>query len=190
MTPLTATHKSHRTLNISKSERQSKIDEAKAWTLYSEQLNDRKIAKKLRVSRTLIREWRLRHHLESWHNVRMHQRMLDVAKLWFDDLPISKIAKKLNIQPCTVIYITHKLRLPYRGRGWGRTQHLQSEERKKRLLGLKQKGLTYEQIAEKTNLPLRRVQEIIGLALIDQCRQIEACPYKALLPEYNTEASS
>lgn len=173
---------SHTKLNIT--------HEAEFWRLYLQELNDKQIAEQLEVYPHTIARWRTRNHLESWYNIRKHQRMLDVARLWFEDLTYTKIAKKLNINEGTVVCIARKMHLPSRGRGWARVNHLRAEERKKRLLGLRQKGFTYDQIVEKTNLPLRRVQEIIGFALMDECRQTKTCPYKALLPEYTTEASS
>ena len=98
-----------------------------------------------------------------------------------------KIAAILN---SSVPYIYHLrknvLKLPS---NFKHAQH--SRDLGKNLYFERKKGKLEDwEIADKYNIDLHKMGELIGLYLMDECRKKSVCPFKALLPEYEPTESA
>ena len=171
---------------------QKTINYTMIQSLYETGLNDYEIADLMLCSQSTVCSWRHREGLPP--NDKFHSKFsrlrVQFQKLWIAEVPAGEIARKLRISQSTCTKWSKKLGIS-RDWGWNR-YHRKRREQMERLAKkawhqFKHQGKSYDEIADDLNMPVQKVQVLIGRVIMNQCREDKACPYKALLPEYVVE---
>jgi len=163
--------------------RKKTVDYVLVQKLYGEGLNDCQIAKKLNCVRTTVQTWRKQNNLPP--HIRPTCTLFSLSKdkfieLWNKNMPILEIGRELKISISTVRKWERRLNLEPRRKGL----YYQKRQLMKRAFYLyKIEKMDFEEIAWELKVSKRRAQELVGYAIMQQCRMDEKCPYKALLPE-------
>ncbi len=156
--------------------------------LYNAGLNDRQIAEKVHHNIRTIFDWRKRNQLPQ-QGIGLSKAEEDQRKALYDSgLSDYKIAKALNTSPHTISNWRYARRLVAHFKPFcSPEEQKKGKARSKQILRLFKRGKKADEIAQELDLDYRTVSTVVGFHLMKLCRKEPACPYKALLPETNSE---
>ena len=163
------------------------LNDAQRRKLYAEGLSDKEIAQKLEVSRNAICQWRKVRKLPNNYLRKPFSKEENECrrKLYDEGFSDYAIGQKLGVLHSTIYDWRKRNRLPTHFKWHGTI----NEERNRQILRFYKCGKQTDEIATILGLDYKVVSTVIGFHLMKLCRKEPTCPYKALLPETNSEVS-
>jgi len=173
---------------MSKRTRKSKINFLKFTELWNNGTSSILIAKELHCHKDYVRQIRKKLNLVKRPYRKPFPFNNDLfIQLWNSGYSYSKMSNIFHCSPLTIYNHRKLLNLHGRKSEQNRKEFL---KRRKRIFSLYRKGKDFINISRECNYPVDLVKTILGETLLNECRKIPKCPFKALLPENKYEEKS